>query len=224
MRPKRTGLLVRTLIAALGVLWCAPHLAFAQAVRLGVVMDLPRQQLSQTWDDLNARQVERAYCVVDWSYGVYHVSRTAPVQDDTVFRVFRLQPAEVSSATPVSAEFDCPDGVPELHIHTPTTCMGDDASTCRLGGLNAYSCQPSRGDYEKLVRRRDPFGVIQCDKRAFRFYYPFEYAAPEAPTLANSPSPPRTNAKDGNLTPAMRSRADSVLGPAAGSGARQQQP
>ena len=220
MQAKRTGLLARALVllvfsALSGV--TVPRLASAQAVRLGVVMDLPRQQLALAWDDLNARQVERAFCVVDWSYGVYHVSRTAPIQDDTVFRVFRLQPAEVSSATPISAEFDCPDGVPELHVHTPTTCMGDDASTCQLGGLNAYSCQPSRGDYEKLVRRRDAFGVIQCDKRAFRFYYPFEYPPPtDAPTLANN-----KNAKDGNRTPGMRSRPDTVVG---GSGARQQQP
>jgi len=206
----------RTLIAACGVVWCAPHLGAAQAVRLGVVMDLPRQQLALAWDEANPRQVERAFCVVDWSYGVYHVSRTAPIQDDTVFRVFRLQAAEVSTATPVSAEFDCPEGVPELHVHTPTTCMGDDASTCQVGGLNAFSCQPSRGDYEKLVRRHDAFGVIQCDKRAFRFYYPFEYAAPDGPTLANS-----KNGKDGNLTPAMRSRPDTVVG---GSGARRQQP
>jgi hypothetical protein len=224
MKPKRTGRFAHTaytLMAALGVLWCAPRLGSAQAVRLGVVMDQPRQQLALAWDDLNPRQVERAFCVVDYSFGVYHVSRSEPVQDDTVFRVFRLQPAAVSEATPVSAEFDCPDGVPELHIHTPTTCMGDDASTCRMGGLNAYSCQPSRGDYEKLVHRHDPFGVIQCDKRAFRFYYPSEYGPPDAPVLANT--------KNGNLTPAMRSRTDTlgggaVGGPAAGSGARQQQP
>lgn len=191
-------------------------------------MDVPRQQLSLAWDDLNARQVERAFCVVDWSFGVYHVSRSEPVQDDTVFRVFKLTPAEVSNATPVSAEFDCPDGVPELHIHTPTTCMGDDASTCRLGGLNAYSCQPSRGDYEKLVRRHDPFGVIQCDKRAFVFYYPSEYGPPDAATLANSQSPPSpaVNGNDGNLTPAMRSRTDPVPGGGStgGSSARQEQP
>jgi hypothetical protein len=187
-------------------------------------MDLPRQQLADSWNEINPRQNERAFCVVDWSYGVYHVSRSAPVQDDTIFRVFRLQAAEVVTATPVSADFDCPEGIPELHVHTPTTCMGDDAATCRLGGLNAFSCQPSRGDYEKLVRRHDPFGVIQCDKRAFRFYYPFEYGAPEPPTLANNPSPP----KNGNLTPAMRSRTDTILaptvGPAAGSGARLQHP
>jgi hypothetical protein len=179
----------------------------AQAVRLGVVMDGPRKQLVESWDELNPRQVERAYCVVDWSYGVYHVSKTPPLQDDTVFRVFAIKNVDVTNATPISADFECPEGSPELHIHTPTTCMGDDVETCKLGGLNAYSCQPSRDDYEKLVRRHDPFGVIQCDKRSFRFYYPAEYIRPDA--LASN-APPDTNTqvatkqKPGNLTPAMK--------------------
>jgi hypothetical protein len=174
----------------------------AQTVRLGVVMDGPRQQLIEAWNDMNPRQVERAYCVVDWSYGVYHVSRTPPIQDDTVFRVFAIKPVEVQNATPISADFECPDRSPELHIHTPTTCMGDDAATCKLGGLNAYSCQPSRDDYEKLVRRRDVFGVIQCDRRSFRFYYPAEYARSDA-AVATAPSN-STPQRPGNLTPAMK--------------------
>lgn len=180
--------------------------ARAQAVRLGVVMDGPRKQLVETWDDLNPKQVERAYCVVDWSYGVYHVSKTPPLQDDTVFRVFAIKNVDVSNATPISADFECPQGSPEVHVHTPTTCMGDDVSTCKMGGLNAYSCQPSRDDYEKLVRRRDAFGVIQCDKRSFRFYYPAEYQQGEA-VVATAPPDPLTQLakqKQGNLTPAMK--------------------
>src|SRR5579862_4853154 len=167
---------------------CATTPMRAQAVRLGVVMDGPRKQLVESWDDVNPRQVERAYCVVDWSYGVYHVSKTPPIQDDTVFRVFAIKNVDVTNATPISADFECPEGSPELHIHTPTTCMGDDAETCKLGGLNAFSCQPSRDDYEKLVRRRDAFGVIQCDKRSFRFYYPAEYAQPGAAVVAAPPN------------------------------------
>jgi hypothetical protein len=197
--------------------------ADAQAVRLGVVMDGPRAELAQYWNGLDPHQVERAYCVVDWSYGVYHVSRTAPLQDDTVFRVFALKPADVTSATPVSADFNCPDGVPELHVHTPTTCVGDDVDGCKLGGLNAFSCQPSRGDYEKLVHRKDPFGVIQCDKLAYRFYYPSDYVA-EPSTVASYADPPA--GVTGNMTPAMQAKPgrDGVTGPAAGSGARLQTP
>lgn len=196
------GLVVVALLAAFG----ATTTARGQAVRLGVVMDGPRQQLVEAWNDVNPRQVERAFCVVDWSYGVYHVSKTPPIQDDTVFRVFAIKNVDVSNATPISADFECPQGSPELHIHTPTTCMGDDVETCKLGGLNAYSCQPSRDDYEKLVRRHDAFGVIQCDKRSFRFYYPAEYVRPDAVAAAAAPVPGQvvTKQKAGNLTPAMK--------------------
>jgi len=193
------GRLVQRGMTVLGIVGAGLALAGpagAQAVRLGVVMDNPRVVLEQAWTD-EPRQVERAYCVTDWSYGVRHVSKSPPVQDDTIFRVFAVKPADVSTADPVSVDFNCPAGMPELHVHTPTTCMGDDASTCVVGGLNAYSCQPSRGDLEKLVRRRDEFGVLQCDRHAFRFYYPTEYAPPVA-TAANGPQQP------GNLTPAMK--------------------
>jgi hypothetical protein len=149
--------------------------AGAQGVHYGVVMDVPRVTLDSAWRE-DAQQVERAYCVVGWSYGVYHVARE-PVQDDTVYRVFNVKTAAVRGAGPSSVDFECPQGVPELHVHTPTTCTQDDVRTCVVGGLNAYSCQPSRQDLEKLARRGDPFAVIQCDRRAFRFYYPSEYGA-----------------------------------------------
>jgi hypothetical protein len=187
----------------------------AQAVRLGVVMDLPRQALEAAWTDV-PRQVERAYCVTDWSYGVYHVSRVPPVQDDTVFRVFAIRDADATNAGPSAVDFECPDGMPELHIHTPTTCMGDDVATCVSGGLNAYSCQPSRGDLEKLVHRRDSFAVLQCDVHAFRFYYPSEYG----PSTAVA-SGPGERPRVGNLTPAMRYNEPVPQAPAdPGSGSR----
>src|SRR5579872_5967159 len=212
---KRTG---GVAVVALCAAFSAITTVEGQAVRLGVVMDGPRQQLVEAWNDVNPRQVERAYCVVDWSYGVYHVSRTPPIQDDTVFRVFAIKPVDVQSATPISADFECPEGSPELHIHTPTTCMGDDATTCKMGGLNAYSCQPSRDDYEKLVRRHDPFGVIQCDKRSFRFYYPAEYRQ-EGVVASKQPPDPITQVakqKAGNLTPAMKPGYERVPQPGGG--------
>lgn len=205
------------LAASAGIVGGSAGSASGQAVRLGVVMDVPRQVLEKLWTD-DAHQVERAYCVTDWSYGVYHVSRTSPVQDDTVFRVFAIREAETGEATPISADFECPDGMPELHVHTPTTCMGEDVNTCVAGGLNAFSCQPSRGDLEKLVRRRDEFGVIQCDGRAFRFYYPSDYG-PAPPNLASTKSDGKRS--PGNLTPAMKSEDQLVTPPAdPGSGSR----
>jgi hypothetical protein len=203
------------LMAVLAATVGAVRPATAQAVRLGVVMDVPRQALEAAWTNA-PQQVERAYCVTDWSYGVYHVSRVAPIQDDTVFRVFAIRDADVSNAGPSAVDFECPDGMPEMHIHTPTTCMGDDVTTCVSGGLNAYSCQPSRGDLEKLVRRRDAFAVLQCDLHAFRFYYASEYGPPAA--VASGPGGrPRV----GNLTPAMRYDAPVTQPPTdPGSGSR----
>jgi hypothetical protein len=146
----------------------------AQTVRYGVVLETVRDTLGKLWSD-DPRQLERAYCVSSWSYGVYHVSREDPIQDDTIFRVFGMRQAPVRSAGPSSVDFECPPGVPEMHTHTPTTCRGDDVKSCVTGGLNAYSCQPSRQDLLKLLQRGDPFGLIQCDRRSFRFYFASEY-------------------------------------------------
>jgi len=172
--------------------------ARAQAVRYGVVMDAPRSALDSEWSDAPA-QVERAYCITDYSAGVHHISRDAPAKDDTIFRVFRLQQADTRDATPNSVDFDCPDGVPELHVHTPSTCSSDNPSSCFAGGLNAFSCQPSRQDLEKLVRRNDPFAVIQCDRRVFRFYYSSEYAPASNVTVASTSG---SSKPDANAIPA----------------------
>jgi hypothetical protein len=184
---KRTGRWMIGTIAGVSA-WASVSALGAQAVRLGVVMDGPRKALADAWSDA-PKQVERAYCIKDWSYAVYHVSRTPPLQDDTIFRVFAIETADASNAGPMSIDFNCPPGMPELHVHTPTTCTGDNLSTCVTGGLNAYSCQPSRGDLEKLVHRGDEFAVVQCDKRAFRFYYPAEYVVPPALAAQEEPAP-----------------------------------
>ncbi|GAC1695834.1 MAG: hypothetical protein NVS9B3_13930 [Gemmatimonadaceae bacterium] len=155
----------------------APALLHAQAVRYGVLLDGARRTLEVSWSE-DARQAERAYCVTGWSYAVSHVSREAPTKDDTVFRVLAVADAPVRNAGPSSVEFECPHGSPELHTHTPTTCATDDPATCVVGGLNAYSCQPSRQDFEKLLQRGDQFAIVQCDRRTFRFYYASEYLPP----------------------------------------------
>jgi hypothetical protein len=183
------------------------HSAGAQTVHLGVVMYGPRERLEREWTD-DTRQLERAYCVTGWWAAARHVARTPIVQDDSVFRVIRIEPADMTTATPTSAEFECTAGAPELHVHPPTTCAGDDPATCISGGLNAFSCQPSREDLVKLARRRDPFAVVQCDRRTFRFYYPSEYGPPPAAVLTG------TRRSLGNVTPAM---AAAVPGSSVGS-------
>lgn len=186
------------------------HTGDAQTVRLGVVMDEPREELEREWTD-QPRQLERAYCVTGWWAVVRRAASTATIQDDSIFRVARIEPAHVVSATTISAEFECAAGVPELHVHPPTTCAGDDPGSCINGGLNAYSCQPSREDLVKLVRRGEPFGVVQCDRRAFRFYYPSEYGLPPDAVLTAAPRrvPNRPSA---NAVPAMATASPDARG------------
>jgi hypothetical protein len=102
---------------------------------------------------------------------------------DTVYRVIEIKPAETSDATPNGATFACPAGVPEVHTHPPATCYSDRKDQCYPGGADAYSCQPSREDARKLIQRGDAFAIVQCDRHAFVFYYPSQFA-PSGPPHA----------------------------------------
>ena len=170
----------------------------AQVMRYGVVMDAARNALASEWTD-DPAQVERAYCVTRWwtaasrNARVHDSNDSAAVQKpdgrdaDTVFRVIEIKPIETSDATPNGATFACPAGVPEVHTHPPATCYSDRTDQCYAGGADAYSCQPSREDARKLLERGDAFAIVQCDRHAFVFYYPSQFAPP-APT---PPSPPQ---------------------------------
>ena len=143
----------------------------AQAVRYGVMGDSVTAQLRAAWTD-DSTQSERAYCV----QRARITSRPAlGGGTDSIFRVLAVKPAIITGQDPNHVQFQCAAGTPELHTHTPATCLTDDAGSCRADGPLAYSCQPSRSDYEELVTRGDQYGIIQCDRRAFRFYYPSEY-------------------------------------------------
>jgi hypothetical protein len=164
--------------------------ARAQVMRYGVVMDAARNALAAQWSD-DPKQVERAYCVTQWwnatsrNARVHASNDSAAVQKpdgrdaDTIFRVTEIKPVETSDATPNGATFACPPGVPEVHTHPPATCYGDRTDQCYSGGADAYSCQPSREDARKLIERGDAFAIIQCDKHAFVFYYPSQFAQPD---------------------------------------------
>lgn len=144
----------------------------AQTVRYGVMSDSVTAQLRSAWSD-DSTQNERAYCV----QRARITSR--PMLGggvESIFRVLAVRPAAPTSQDPNHVQFECAQGTPELHTHTPATCLTDDASSCHADGPLAYSCQPSRSDYEELIARGDEYGIIQCDRRAFRFYYPSEYA------------------------------------------------
>lgn len=151
----------------------APRLG-AQTVRYGVMGDSVTAQLRAAWSD-DSTQSERAYCV----QRARITSRpTLGGGVDSIFRVLAVKPAVPTSRDPNHVQFECAQGTPELHTHTPATCFTDDPKSCHADGPLAYSCQPSRSDYEELITRGDEYGIIQCDRRAFRFYYPSEYETP----------------------------------------------
>jgi hypothetical protein len=146
----------------------------AQTVRYGVMGDSVTAQLRAAWTD-DSTQSERAYCV----QRARITSRPAlGGGTDSIFRVLAVKPAETTGQDPNHVQFECAHGTPELHTHTPATCLTDDAGSCRADGPLAYSCQPSRSDYEELLTRGDQYAIIQCDRRAFRFYYPSEFVVP----------------------------------------------
>jgi hypothetical protein len=154
----------------------------AQTVRYGVMGDSVTAQLRAAWTD-DSTQVERAYCV----QRARITSRpTLGGGVDSIFRVLAVKPATPTSQDPNHVQFECAQGTPELHTHTPATCLTDDAGSCRADGPLAYSCQPSRSDYEELITRGDQYGIIQCDRRAFRFYYPSEYTGSARSRAAGS--------------------------------------
>jgi hypothetical protein len=177
-RFRSTALLAMTLIGGARVLR-------AQTVRYGVMGDSVTAQLRTAWTDDSA-QSERAYCV----QRARVTSRPAlGGGTDSIFRVVAVKPADITGQDPNHVQFECARGTPELHTHTPATCLTDDAGSCRADGPLAYSCQPSRSDYEELLARGDQYAIIQCDRRAFRFYYPSEFVVPSqgARTGASAP-------------------------------------
>ncbi|HTJ22311.1 MAG TPA: hypothetical protein VL383_07940 [Gemmatimonadaceae bacterium] len=164
----------RALRWAVGAACLAATGVRAQVVRFGVMEDSARRALRAAWRDDSA-QPERAYCVRRARIVARVIS---PTKIDSIFHVLEVRPAHADAASPNHVSFACHAGTPELHTHTPATCLTDDPQYCAAGGPEAYSCQPSREDYEKLIERGDPFAVIQCDRVAFRFYYPSEYVSP----------------------------------------------
>lgn len=174
MRRRPPGAVRGALRWACIATFLAPAWARAQVVRFGVMEDSARAVLRAAWREDSA-QPERAYCVRRARI-VARVISSGKI--DSIFHVLEVRPAHVDAASPNHISFACHAGTPELHTHTPATCLTDDPQYCAAGGPEAYSCQPSREDYEKLIERGDPFAVIQCDRVAFRFYYPSEYVSP----------------------------------------------
>lgn len=147
-------------------------------VNLGIILDPARKELQAAWTD-DPRQVERAYCVgmVRWRVAWAYDSAGRRLGREVLAIVSLVDTAETEGATPTRiAKIDCPANMVELHTHPPTTCTDrDDPSSCSYGGIYAFQCQPSREDYLSLISSGDPFGIIQCGREEFRFYWPQDY-------------------------------------------------
>lgn len=151
----------------------------------GTVVEPARTTLMRAWND-SASQIERAYCVTG-----YEVTRLADRSDPTLTNVIvsvrTVEPAPVEGASVGGIEAVYCNGAPTVHTHPPVTCenrgLDKQAVECYYGGPNAFSCQPSRTDYQSLVDEKAPFGVVQCDRRAFVFYYRIHYTLDKADGL-----------------------------------------
>ena len=175
-----------TFLATLLLYGVAGAAAQAQTVRYGILADDVRALLEDAWRD-EPGQMERAYCVRRARISARRISAQAV---DTIISVLAIRPASARHVDRDSVEFTCPPGTPQLHTQTATACPSDVPRWCVTDGPAVDSCQPSRKDYEKLVARGDPFGIVQCNRRTFRFYYPSDFAlASPAPPAA--PRPPR---------------------------------
>jgi hypothetical protein len=178
-RPVRTAVLLVALVAA------GARRGAAQTVRFGVLGDTVTAMLRAAWTE-DSTQNERAYYVERARISTHPVLGGGV---DSIFRILSVRPAVTQGQDPNHVQFECAPHTPELHTHAPATCLTDDAGSCHPDGPGAYSCQPSREDYEKLVSRGDQFGIIQCDRRAFRFYYPSEYLPRPQPVHVGTSSP-----------------------------------
>lgn len=127
----------------------------------GLVTGQARQLMSSEWDETNPLQVERAYC---GTYG------TVETHEAIVYGVKYATPALVFRATRSGVTVVCPRGTIIIHTHVPVTCITADDASCSIGGPLAYQCFPSIADL-RVVQKRDPFTVIQCDRNAFVFAF-----------------------------------------------------
>lgn len=162
---------------------CAqPYRTTTPPVLIGIVTGTARAVMERDWSD-SVGQVERAYCVERMTI-LRSIDDTSAIRNgrDTLALdsagehpylaviVEQVSRAKVAKATPTQlVDIRCSSGQPIVHTHAPHTCQPD--GTCDFGGVNAWQCFPSRVDYETLMREEMPFGVIQCDRRAFMFYW-----------------------------------------------------
>lgn len=131
-----------------------------------------RATLEKDWNDSDAYQPERGYCVTEFVQAGVPTEHGQPGYNIWIV-VKKVVPASDPSNSTRRSMVNCPPGQPTLHTHPPATCDRAGAN-CTLGGEGAYECAPSRQDLESLILLENNWGIIQCDRHAFRFFYPFE--------------------------------------------------
>lgn len=144
----------------------------------GLVTNPAREYLESKWTD-STYQVEQGYCV---DKAVYYQSPANDSEGKNFMAVIlSVLPAKAKMQSYYQGTFTCPKNMPLIHTHPPITCRQmvavdlSESLNCQRGGSNAFQCEPSRKDYEALIQTNLPFGVIQCDRRAFVFYWPHHY-------------------------------------------------
>jgi hypothetical protein len=138
----------------------------APAQEYVILSEAVKNRLATDWDKVakNPMQTERAYCVA--------FTRGEWLGEPTYRVIDIVKPDTVLHATPNEISFVCAaevDGA-ALHVHPPTTC--DSNGKCVLEGELARQCFPSPRDRAMLDKSGDPFGLIQCDRRAVIFFFP----------------------------------------------------
>ena len=145
------------------------------AFNYGYVTDSARVYLEQGWDEHNAFQVERGWCIEPADVEV----DTAIDHSAVMWKVHHVTlPDSVSRATPYAISFSCSStAIAAMHVHTNTTCIhnpkdpyGYHPKGCILGGDDAYLCSVDEAD--RSHARNDSFAVVQCGRGQFVFYWP----------------------------------------------------
>lgn len=148
------------------------HSAVTPAWPIGFVAGAARARLTADWTE-NPYQTERGYCVDSM-----HLDTAWARAGYRAVYVTAISRAKAKDSTQETIDFGCPVGHPMVHTHAAycdMTQWGVDLFSCSMDRPEALQCQPSLPDVASLLTSKAPFGVIQCGKRQFRFYFATDY-------------------------------------------------
>jgi hypothetical protein len=128
--------------------------------------------LAKAWS-YETGQYERGGCMPRGSWRAYPTAASADGKAlDSGYYVYRIDFQNSATAHPTSIQLNCGKGVPFFHTHPYQSCDDSgNSATCKSGGWYASFCEPSKADLRLMYEMRAPFGVIQCDRFAFRFFF-----------------------------------------------------